>query len=144
MWQNQKKFLIVCFFVVISVLITLFVCYFFYSYSNKNHFEVKSSEMIGIGGYGTIFDAKISPFDSDCFGCISDMGGAYFSYDHGKIFSRQNILGTLYDLQFDNSNESVVWLAGSGDLNLQIMAKLLKWFFHRNKIYHMVIAIMKI
>ena len=70
--------------------------------------------MIGAGGYGAIFDAKINPYNKNYFACLSDMGGAYFSFDKGQTFTRQNILGTLYALQYDTSTPGVVWLAGSG------------------------------
>ncbi len=111
-----KKHIIIFFIVLICLVVAITGLFFLFKKTSKikYEFEVSSSEMIGAGGYGAIFDAKVNPYNKNYFACLSDMGGAYFSFDKGQTFTRQNILGTLYALQYDTSTPGVVWLAGSG------------------------------
>lgn len=76
--------------------------------------RVAKHYVIGSGGYGAVLNAKIDPFDEDCYAFTCDMGSAYFSYDAGESFSRHNFQGTCYDLRFDETANGVVWVVGSG------------------------------
>ncbi len=75
---------------------------------------VGSCEIIGAGGYGAIFDVAVDPFDDNIFAARCDMGGIYMSYDRGENWTRHNMLGVLFDIEFDEENEGVLWTAGNG------------------------------
>ena len=114
---SGKKFVIAAFAVVFAVIAVISVVFTGCSKNNgkpQYKTDIVSREIIGCGGYGAVHNSQIDPYNENYFAAICDMGGVYFSYDKGKSWLRHNVKGTLYTLEYDVTNEGVVWFAGSG------------------------------
>ena len=96
-----------------------------YSYVINEHYAPKILEnetiapklkeaKIGIGGGGMLHSPQVSPFDSNTFIVVADMGGIYVTHDAGLSYDRKNLQGTAMFSYFDPTQEGVVYSGGSG------------------------------
>lgn len=81
--------------------------------NKKTEINIETTEL-GIGGCGMLFSPKISPFDSNTMAVLCDMGGFYISYNKGASWERRNLNGTCHSVYFDEMQEGVIYVGGSG------------------------------
>jgi len=86
-----------------------------YDLVNNGNENVKvEATTLGIGGYGMLFSPKISPKDPNTMMAICDMGGVYVTNNKGVNWSRKELNGTCYTIEFDPNNQGAVYVGGSG------------------------------
>lgn len=102
-------------FSVIAINITLGNSAFLGGESKKESIDSKLKiTEIGIGGGGMLHSPSVSPFDSNTFVVVSDMGGIYVTHNAGLSYERKNLQGTSMFSYFDPNKEGVIYSGGSG------------------------------
>ena len=73
-----------------------------------------TTDILSMGGGGMLFNPQISPFDSNLFTVLADMGGMYISRDAGESWERKYFKNVVYTSCFDPNRENVIYAGGAG------------------------------